>query len=51
MILGYVGEKEEFITNINDEIVKEITDFMITLPNLTKDILVIPSASSDKTTL
>lgn len=39
MILGYVGEKEEFITNINDEIVKEITDFMITLPNLTKDIL------------
>lgn len=39
MILGYVGSHNEFITKLNDSIIKEIKDFTITLPTLTNNIL------------
>lgn len=39
MILGYVGSHDEYITKLNEEIIKEIKDFTIALPRLTDNIL------------
>lgn len=38
VILGYVSKHAEYITELNDKIIREINNYSITLPALTKDL-------------